>query len=59
MSTPLHPITENNREQSLDALRGFAIIGVLFALFLEWNNLGVPAGDEQTSSFKIINFWSL
>jgi len=55
MTNTLKPLTESNREHSLDTLRGFAIIGVLFALFLEWDNLGVPSGSEQTSAFKIVD----
>jgi len=55
MSHILHPITQTNREQSLDTLRGFAIVGVLFALFLEWDNLGIPPGEDRTSAFKIIH----
>jgi len=55
MSHNLHPIKQTNREQSLDTLRGFAIVGVLFALFLEWDNFGIPPGEEKTSAFKIIH----
>ena len=55
MTTTFKPVTESSREQSLDTLRGFAIIGVLFALFLEWDNLGVPPGNEQTNAFKFID----
>ena len=55
MTPAFQPITETNREESLDTLRGFAIVGVLFALFLEWDNLGVPPGDNQTPAFKFID----
>ena len=55
MTTTFQPVTETSREESLDTLRGFAIVGVLFALFLEWDNLGVPPGDNQTSAFKFID----
>src|SRR5262245_19717412 len=53
MTTAFRPVTETTREESLDTLRGFAILGVLFALFLEWNNLGVPPADEQARPFKL------
>ena len=56
MTATINPVTETNREQSLDTLRGFAIIGVLFALFVAWDNFGVPPGDESTKSFKIIDW---
>jgi len=55
MTTSLQPVTESNREQSLDTLRGFAIVGVLFALFTEWENFGIPPGNEQSISYIIIN----
>jgi uncharacterized protein len=55
MSATLQPVTDTQREESLDTLRGFAIIGVLYALFFEWENLGVLPGDEKTLAFKFIN----
>jgi len=55
MTAILQPVTETQREKNLDTLRGFAIIGVLFALFLEWDNLGIAPGEEKTNSFKFIH----
>jgi len=55
MTAILQPVTETQREKNLDTLRGFAIIGVLFALFLEWDNLGIPPDEEKTNSFKFIH----
>ena len=53
MTAILQPVTETQREKNLDTLRGFAIIGVLFALFLEWDNLGILPGEEKTNSFSL------
>ena len=55
MPTTLQLVTETQREKSLDTLRGFAIIEVLFVLFLEWDNLGILPGEEKTNSFKFIH----
>src|SRR4029434_2869372 len=55
MTATINPVSETNREQSLDTLRGFAITGVLFALFVAWDNFGIPPGDESTRSFQIID----
>ena len=53
MPTTLQLVTETQREKSLDTLRGFAIIEVLFVLFLEWDNLGILPGEEKTNSLSL------
>ena len=54
MTNTFNPLTESNREQSLDTLRGFAIIGVLFALFLG-DNMGEYPSEKLTAADNIIN----
>ena len=54
MATTLQPITNKNRIESLDVLRGFAIIGVLFALFLQGEQVNVPP-EKLTRLDKLIN----
>ena len=47
------PVQQNQRIQYLDVLRGFAIIGVLFA-YVSWN-LGTEPGSTYTIFDKIID----
>ena len=53
MTTTLQPVTNQNRIQSLDVLRGFAVIGVLFALFLQGEQVNVPP-EKLTRLDKLI-----